>query len=104
MAFSAVRQWAGLVSMAITLGCAHPSPASATSHATAPAPARSQPSAHVVAPAARPAGSLASTQSSALARPHLRVGTSGDYSPFSGFTRYPEGSTSLARSTVPASA
>jgi len=67
MAFSASPPFLGFVSLAMALSCA--------SHA--PAPAASQASPQVVAPAASSTGSKVTT------RPHLRVGTSGDYAPFS---------------------
>lgn len=67
MAFSASPRFAGLVSLAVVLGCA--------SHAPAPAASHAPPRAAAPAPHA--------TESKATTRPHLRVGTSGDYAPFS---------------------
>src|SRR6187402_1858337 len=67
MAFSASLQFPGFVSLAMALSCASHAPAPAASHAPP----------QVVAPAANALASKATT------RPHLRVGTSGDYAPFS---------------------
>ena len=67
MALSAKRAFTGFISIAITLSCAGRPSASAASR---PAPS-------VVA------STESSKRESAPARPHLRVGTSGDYAPFS---------------------
>src|SRR6478736_3778273 len=66
MAFSVARYFSGFVSLLSALSCTHPLPA---------------PASHPTPQGAASAAPL--TASSAPARPHLRVGTSGDYAPFS---------------------
>jgi chorismate mutase-like protein len=75
MAFRAWPQSLGFVLLAMALSCASRATAPAASRATAAA--ASHASAQVVAPAA------GSTGVKATVRPRLRVGTSGDYAPFS---------------------
>src|SRR6185369_4490078 len=65
MACTAAANFFGFVSIALALGCARQAPEPTSSHASPRAVASS--------PAPSPAP----------ARPHLRVGTSGDYAPFS---------------------
>ena len=67
MACPLVPKFFGHISIALALGCAGQPPAPAASRATPQAVA----------------STASSTPSPAAARPHLRVGTSGDYAPFS---------------------
>ena len=77
MAFAAIRQFAGSTCFAVLLGCASPSAA------PAPVSAALSPAAPVSSSAARQGVAPTASTVGKPGQAHLRVGTSGDYAPFS---------------------